>query len=298
MSFRKAKTAWKWGVFGHCRHRSRYSDFAPHALTARTRSVKNALPPGLSATIECRNYRDVTIIRNIIAAIAVVALCADLSGCGSSVQAAEAAKTTAPSDLTSSPNTWTAVQNFTAGVQVNMLGIGAPAGAASAQVQFLQQAPGPTIQEISSTGNSGQVATLWAAGAGEANFGDGLTFGKQLELCLDVAASDCAGETIPGAPGDGHLWSFATLHVIGFNSIEFENQDQHLASLSSAGLASLVPVVLPVSTVAGLPTCDSGLKGGMAAVSDAADPAYNAPLTGGGTASIPVYCNGNAWTAH
>jgi len=215
--------------------------------------------------------------------LAGAALCA-ISGCGSVVPTSEAA---APSGA-AAPTTWTTAQNFTNGVQVNLLGIGAPPGSATGEVQYLQVAPGPTIAELLTTGTAGQVATLWS----------NISYSKQLELCLDIAASDCAGTTIPGAPGDGHLLSFATLHVIGFNSIEFENETQHLASLSSAGLASLVPVVLPVSTVAELPACDSGLKGGMAAVSDATAPAYNAPLAGGGSVSIPVYCNGVSWTAH
>jgi hypothetical protein len=190
--------------------------------------------------------------------------------------------------VASSALTWTAPQNFTNGAQVNLLGIGAAAGAESGQVQYLQEAPGPTIAELLTTGTAGQVATLWS----------NTSFSKELELCLDIAASDCAGETIPGAAGDGHLWSTAVLHVIGFSSIEFENASTHLASISSSGLASLVPVVLPMSTVAALPACNAGLKGGMAAVSDATAPAYNASLTGGGAMSIPVYCNGSSWTAH
>lgn len=51
-------------------------------------------------------------------------------------------------------------------------------------------------------------------------------------------------------------------------------------------------------TVATLPTCNTAAKGALNAVSDATAPAYNVALTGGGTVSIPVYCNGTAWTAH
>lgn len=55
---------------------------------------------------------------------------------------------------------------------------------------------------------------------------------------------------------------------------------------------------LPVTTVASLPTCGAGLKGTMYAVSDATTPTYNGSLTGGGGVSVPVYCNGTAWTSH
>ena len=56
---------------------------------------------------------------------------------------------------------------------------------------LIRSAPGPTIAEISTTGIAGQVATLWS----------NTSYSKQLELCLDIAASDCSGTTIPGAAG-------------------------------------------------------------------------------------------------
>ncbi|WVR18150.1 hypothetical protein JXVLWARM_CDS_0099 [Burkholderia phage Bm1] len=57
-------------------------------------------------------------------------------------------------------------------------------------------------------------------------------------------------------------------------------------------------VVLPSFTVSTLPTCNSGTKNYMVAVSDASSPTYNGSLTGGGSTAIPVFCNGSAWTAH
>jgi hypothetical protein len=60
--------------------------------------------------------------------------------------------------------------------------------------------------------------------------------------------------------------------------------------------AGFAPAI--ISTVSALPTCNAALKGGKASVSDATSPTYNAALTGGGTVSVPVYCNGSAWTAH
>ncbi len=223
-----------------------------------------------------------------IIAFSAVAFCVAAVGCSQS-QAAAAQSAPAPTGAPATPEQPPAApNNFMSGLQTNMLGIGVPAGSETDRVQYLQEFPGTTIAELLNSGPIGQVATLWASA----------DFSKQLELCLDIAASDCAGSTIPGAAGDGHLWSTAVLHIIGFESIEFENASTHLGSISTSGLALAVPVILPVSTVAELPTCDAAIKGAMAAVSDASAPAYNAALTGGGAVSIPVYCNGAAWTAH
>jgi hypothetical protein len=55
---------------------------------------------------------------------------------------------------------------------------------------------------------------------------------------------------------------------------------------------------LPTTTVASLPACGAGQVGLLYSVSDARSPTYNAPVAGGGSASIPVFCNGTSWTAH
>lgn len=69
-------------------------------------------------------------------------------------------------------------------------------------------------------------------------------------------------------------------------------------TLTNSLLTATIPVQLPAYTVSGLPTCNAGLKGAMAYVTDALAPSYNAALTGGGTVPIPVFCQGSAWTAH
>jgi hypothetical protein len=48
-----------------------------------------------------------------------------------------------------------------------------------------------------------------------------------------------------------------------------------------------------------LPTCNSGLKGAMAIVSDATSPTYNGTYTSGGAVTVPVICPGSApWLTH
>ncbi len=54
-------------------------------------------------------------------------------------------------------------------------------------------------------------------------------------------------------------------------------------------------------SVASLPSCDANHTGWVTFVTDAASPTYNVAVMGGGTgpsASINVFCNGSAWTAH
>jgi len=55
---------------------------------------------------------------------------------------------------------------------------------------------------------------------------------------------------------------------------------------------------LPTTTVASLPACGRAQRGLLYSVSDAQPPAYNAPVSGGGSTTIPVFCNGAKWTAH
>ena len=54
---------------------------------------------------------------------------------------------------------------------------------------------------------------------------------------------------------------------------------------------------LPLTSVASLPACNRATEGEMKAVSDAEAPRYNGIVKGGGAVSVPVYCNGSAWTA-
>lgn len=66
----------------------------------------------------------------------------------------------------------------------------------------------------------------------------------------------------------------------------------------TGSISATAGVQLPVTTIAALPACSTGTKGMMYAVSDATAPTYNGALSGGGSVSVPVYCNGSAWTSH
>ena len=69
-------------------------------------------------------------------------------------------------------------------------------------------------------------------------------------------------------------------------------------SVSKTGALVATSVTLSQTAVADLPACGAAAKGTLIGVVDAKAPAYNAPLVGGGTAAVPAYCNGLAWTAH
>lgn len=58
------------------------------------------------------------------------------------------------------------------------------------------------------------------------------------------------------------------------------------------------PVKLASYTVASLPPCNANSKGGLAYVRDARSPTYNGALTGGGSISVPAFCDGARWTSH
>lgn len=73
-----------------------------------------------------------------------------------------------------------------------------------------------------------------------------------------------------------------------------------IAATQTLSGKSLTTPILTVFTIAGLPTCVSGLKGAMAFVSDtvaSGAPTYHGTVTGGGATTIntPVSCTGAAW---
>lgn len=67
--------------------------------------------------------------------------------------------------------------------------------------------------------------------------------------------------------------------------------------LNSIAMTARQPVVTVGYTVATLPTASAVLKGARAHITDATAPAWLMPLTGGGTVTCPVFCNGSAWVA-
>ena len=69
-------------------------------------------------------------------------------------------------------------------------------------------------------------------------------------------------------------------------------------TVDGSGNATAKAVQLSAFTVATLPTCAAGTAGALTFVIDANAPAYNAPISGGGTTKTLALCNGSVWTAH
>jgi hypothetical protein len=107
-----------------------------------------------------------------------------------------------------------------------------------------------------------------------------------------------------GTPGAAS----STDYAIGVNNQEFwfnaagvykwYYNTTNIASLDNNGAFSASTLQAhTLYTVNALPTCNAALEGTHVSVSDVTTPAYNQPVTGGGTFHISVYCNSTAWVA-
>lgn len=107
----------------------------------------------------------------------------------------------------------------------------------------------------------------------------------------------------------GNIISSSNIHVGSTAELLFENRsvmissaDGNITFLNNAASAKADVVgktfqVVP-TTVSGLPTCNSGSKGTMAAVTDASSPTFLGTVTGGSSTYTPVSCNGTNWVAY
>ena len=84
----------------------------------------------------------------------------------------------------------------------------------------------------------------------------------------------------------------------GSATTTFHNGANLIMTIAPGMITAGVPVQVPSSTVASLPTCGAGLAGGISYVTDANAPTYNGTLTGGSTTKTLAMCNGSAWVAH
>jgi hypothetical protein len=77
----------------------------------------------------------------------------------------------------------------------------------------------------------------------------------------------------------------------GAGSIKLQSPTSVAGTLSTTGVVTLSQGF----TVASLPAASNALKGARAFVTDANNPTWNSPVTGGSSNTVPVFCNGNAW---
>jgi len=139
------------------------------------------------------------------------------------------------------------------------------------------------------TGNVFQDTAIMTGG----NFIRSLNFNVNFAGQTDIGNLTSAASSPLVLHSSGHAGGDASLTVSGGTGAS----DGTLTIVASKITASAL-LQLPVTTVASLPACAAGNKGALYAVSDATSPTYNATLTGSGAVSVPVYCNGTAWTSH
>jgi hypothetical protein len=143
------------------------------------------------------------------------------------------------------------------------------------------------------------TGSAWQSGTSASFLGGVVPNASQFTAsgtALSVTNNETIGGTL-GVTGATTLAGALTLSAAG-TALAITNNATIGGTLAVTGVMSSGGVLLPVSTVGALPSCVTGLKGAIRAVSDATSPTYNGTLTGGGAVSVPVYCNGSAWTAH
>jgi hypothetical protein len=131
------------------------------------------------------------------------------------------------------------------------------------------------------------------------------TFFKALACSIVLgcmAASFAAGQAI----GYGTVFHTNGQIVLGIDSngtsAAIENSAGFLKVMGS-NFSGYKPIYASVYitgqtfTVSGLPACGATYKGGLATVSDASSPTWNATLTGGGSTIATAFCNGTNWVA-
>ena len=150
---------------------------------------------------------------------------------------------------------------------------------------------------VVSGGGNGQIIsfenyTPYAPWQGYGTFNHGLIFEKTFHSYDGMAVSAPAG--------NGYGWN-GTTGATAMVTADDDNAGNMNLILTPAGngiIRHTGPVALPSYRVALLPPASAAYKGCMACVTDATAPAWNAAVTGGGSVTVPVFCDGAAWLAH
>ena len=165
-------------------------------------------------------------------------------------------------------------------------------GAPSAKI-ISRQMSATNAQEISFEDNG----TFFGGPAGKGRaFG---TFYPGGVTGAFVSAAPAFGKNAPTLGVLGAANSDLRLRSSGTGGVTLGNEAGTFLTANPMGITMGGPVQLNLMLVASLPPCNAKSNGTMAAVSDAAGtPTYNSAVVGGGTNSLPVYCNGTTWTMH
>lgn len=97
-----------------------------------------------------------------------------------------------------------------------------------------------------------------------------------------------------GTPAAANV-SSQPIAFITTNSASAEEVTE-LYATPSALITSAHAFMITPATVSTLPACSAGTGGSIGSVTDATSASYGAPVSGGGSIHIPVFCNGTNWT--
>jgi hypothetical protein len=143
-----------------------------------------------------------------------------------------------------------------------------------------------TYFDSARTSNNKTADFLWTGGTFSARFKNDA--GSSTVTWLSATGGQAAGVSSVA------ITTANTSLTAGNNTITSNSGTgawAHTGTLTTTGTAILSQGV----TVASLPAASTALKGARAFVTDANNPTWNSPVTGGSSNTVPVFCNGNAW---
>jgi hypothetical protein len=153
---------------------------------------------------------------------------------------------------------------------VNSTGNGAVASPTNTGVALSATFAAATYYDSARTADNRTADFLWNGGSFSARFKNDA--GSSTVTWLSAAGGQASG-------------------VSGITSNSGTGAWAHTGTFTTTGTAILSQGV----TVASLPAASGALKGARAFVTDANNPTWNSPVTGGSSNTVPVFCNGNAW---
>ena len=211
----------------------------------------------------------------------------DTSGTGSAYVVYQNNGTTAWRTIANNSTGGYSVDRYSAGAYADspitissagLVGIGTSANTTTINGTLNVGTPSTTSKGIELGGQSGTAATAFVDFHSSGNLQD-----------YDSRIIATGGSTTVGA---------GSLQYIASGGHTFTGAVNASSVNLTGGTISGTNIRIPIATVATLPACATGNKGLMYAVSDATAPTYNGALTGGGTVTVPVFCDGTTWTSH
>lgn len=171
---------------------------------------------------------------------------------------------------------------------VNSTGNGAAASPTNTGVALSATFAATTYYDSARTSDNRTADLLWTGGTFSARFKNDA--GSGTVTWLSAVGGQAAGVTSVS------ITTANTSLTAGSNTITSNSGTgawAHTGSMTTTGVVTLSQGF----TVGTLPTCNTAAKGARAFVTDAANPTWNNPVTGGSSNTIPVFCNGNSWVA-